>query len=298
NDPPAGFSQEDLRIDERWNTVTWNVGGVFWLTEELGLAANVASGFRAPTTSDTVSIGPPVFSSRTASLPSPGVEPEKSITYEVGPRYQSSDVSAAVTFYWTQLYDIIAGHDAGQVVIQGVTYTARQNDNSGHGYIRGVEAAASVRLFDDFTLFGNLTFTESRDKHADAPFRFIPPLNGLVGLHWDHPSRRFWAEGVVVMVDRLARHAPDDELDAGFSTDPGLGSPGPANPPLRKGFEIPGYAVVNLRGGAEVYRGERSSMRITLDVNNLFNMHYREAYAQQQLEAPGIGAVLGVEVKF
>jgi len=59
---------------------------------------------------------------------------------------------------------------------------------------------------------------------------------------------------------------------------------------------LAGYAV--LRTVVEVFRGERSSLTLTLDLNNLLDMHYREAYSQQQIEAPGRGVVVGAMVKF
>ncbi len=102
----------------------------------------------------------------------------------------------------------------------------------------------------------------------------------------------------MTVVDRLRHHSPQDETDAGFSADPGYGSPSSTNPPLRADFTIPGYIVNNVRGGYRLWADTRHAVELLADVNNLFNVHYREPYAQQQLYAPGIGVALGGRIRF
>lgn len=299
--PNAGYTLQDLELDKVWNAATWSVGTVYGVTRELDLAGDIATGYRAPTFSDTLSTGTPIYSSRTASLPSPNVDPEQSITYELGPRYHAKNWDASLTGYWTALTDVVRATTNGTVVIPGQgTFIAQRNSNSGEGYVRGLEFAADYRFYPGWTLYGNATYTQGWDTRYDEHYRFIPPLNGIIGLRYEAPKGKWWAEVVEVLVDRLRDHAPADEQDAGFSTDPGLGSPNTtSNPPLNANFQIPGYVLTNLRGGVRVWQdchGRR--LDLTVDINNLFNKSYREAYAQQELVAPGIGAVIGARLKF
>ena len=81
------FTVATLTLDKRWNSVTWSTGAVYRIAGAWSVAGNIATGFRAPTFSDTLSTGVPVFASGVASVPSPSVDPERSITYEIGPRY-------------------------------------------------------------------------------------------------------------------------------------------------------------------------------------------------------------------
>ena len=67
---------------------------------------------------------------------------------------------------------------------------------------------------------------------------------------------------------------------------------------MRDDFSIPGFAVTNLRAGMNVWQHDTSALDLTLDLNNLLDTHYREAYAQQQREAPGFGAVVGARLTF
>ena len=97
----------------------------------------------------------------------------------------------------------------------------------------------------------------------------------------------------------FSRPAPGDLLDSGFSKDPALGSPNTTtNPPWRSDYHIPGYAITNIRSGCTVWQREGRSFELTLNLNNLFNTHYREVYAQQELAAPGFGAELGGKLNF
>lgn len=298
--PDAGYTRDDLSVDKSWQSVTWSVGAIYNLTPEWDLVANIGSGFRAPTYSDLLSAGPPVFSSRIASLPTPDLDPERSISYEFGPRYHTQRASASLVGYWTQLYDLVANETSGTVVIPGQgTFEAQRKSNSGEGYVTGVELDLSYELTDDWTLFGNATYTYGQDTNSDDPLRFVPPLFGVVGLRYTAPSRRWWVEITEVFAGRLNRHAPTDEQDAGFSTDPAYGSPNSTNnPPLRDDYEIPGWATTNIRSGFKVWERDLRTLDITVDFNNIFDARYREAYSQQQKVAPGFGVVVGARLTF
>lgn len=298
--PNAGYTVNDLQLDKSWQSATWKAGTVYNLTKTWDLAANISTAFRAPTYSDLFSAGAPVYSSKTASVPSPTLNPETSITYEAGPRYHDDKITGSLTPYWTQLHDIVETVTEGTVTIPGQgVYEATHNANSGEGFVSGIEANASYKFLPDWTLFGNATYTYGQDTTNNVPLRFIPPLFGTIGIRYNAPSGRWWVEATEVIVGKFTRPAPGDLLDAGFSTDPALGSPNTTtNPPLHSDFNLPGYALTNLRAGVKVWQRENREFDITLDLNNVFNASYREVYAQQEYEGPGFGAVLGARLTF
>lgn len=295
------FTVEDLRLDKRWTSATWSAGAVLGIAGGWSVAVNAATGFRAPTFSDTLNTGVPVFASGVASVPSPKANPEHSLTLEAGPRYQSPRVNFFATVYTNQLRDVLTSITSGTIDIPGVgVVAAQQRLNSASGYVRGLETAIAVRPLRQLTLSGNLTVTRGQDTFADVPLRFIPPANGLLSLLWESGHHGVWAEAVVLVADRLRRHAPQDELDAGFSADPGFGSPSATNPALPS-FVIPGWSTTALRAGGTVWQGghaARQRVELTLDVNNLFNTAYREAYSQQQFQAPARAAVVSLRVRY
>jgi hemoglobin/transferrin/lactoferrin receptor protein len=292
-------SVEDMDLDKTWRSPTASIGLIWDMDPSWSLAGNVATGFRAPTFSDVLSVGTVVFSSTAYSLPSPDVEPERSITYELSLRHESDAAWGRITGYYTDIRDLIVREADGTISTSSGDFTAFRKKNSGHAMVTGVESEFGYHINANWTIFANGTYTYGQDLETDDALRFIPPLNGLVGTRWDALDRRWWTEGVVVLVDRMHDHAPDDESDAGFSTDPGLGSPNSTtNPPYRSDWKLPGYAVVNLRVGWTVAASGFTSLSLTADLNNVLDQEYREAYAQQQLVAPGRNLVIGIEGTF
>lgn len=298
--PDAGYTLADLDRNETWNSVVWNVGSILSLTRSWDLVGNIGTAFRAPTYSDLLSAGTPTFSSRIASVPSPSVDPEKAITYELGTRYHSQKFSGSLTGYYTDLTDLISSTESGTVTIPGQgTFAATRNTNIGEAYVTGVEMAMAYKPAPEWTLFANATYTYGQDETAGAPLRFIPPFNGVFGVRYESPSGRWWVEATEDWALRFTRQAPRDEQDSGFARDPALGSPNTTtNKPLRDNFDIPGFWITNLRAGYKVWeRGDRN-LDLTLDLNNIFNKSYREVYAQRQKEAPGFGVVIGARLSF
>ena len=297
--PNAGYDLASLNLDKSWQSFTWNTGAVYSFTRELDLALDIGSAFRAPTYSDLLSAGTPVYSSKTASVPSPDLDPEQSINFELGPRYHSKSFTSSLAAFYSRLDNMVTSVNSGTVTIPGQgEFIASHKANTGEAYITGVEMDASYDCGAGWSVFGNATYTYGQDTSLDDPLRFIPPLHGKLGLRYEAPSGRWWVELVEIMAGRLTRHALNDELDAGFSTDPAYGSPSATNPPLRSDYEIPGFAVTALRGGLRVWQQAERRLDFTLDLNNLFDTSYREAYAQQQLVAPGFGAVVGAKLTF
>lgn len=298
--PNAGYTLETLEVDRRWDSVVWNIGAVYNVALTWDLVANVGTAFRAPTYSDLLSAGTPVFSSRIASVPSPDLDPEKSITYELGTRVHSEKFTGSLTGYYTQLDDLVVSNESGTVNIPGQgTFVASRKANAGEGFITGVEFSLAYKPTPEWTLFANATYTYGQDEVSEVPLRFIPPFHGVLGIRYEAPSKKWWVELTEVFATRLTRHAPDDEQDAGFSRDPGFGSPNATtNPPLRDNYDIPGFWITNLRGGLNVWDRARSKFDVTLDLNNVFNTSYREAYSQQQKVAPGFGAVIAGRLTF
>lgn len=296
--PGAGYTVSDLAANKYWNAVTWNVGAVYQATKSFDLVANVATGFRSPTYSDLLSAGTPVFSSKTASLPSTMINPEKSITYEIGARVHTGKLNGSLTGYLTKLSDLITSTTSGTVVIGGDTYNATRNSNSAQGYITGVEFALSYDLDQNFTIFNNTTWTYGQNQSQNVPLRFIPPLYGNFGVRFESDEKRYWVELSELWAGPLIRHNPSDEIDAGFSTDPAYGSPSATNPPINQNFQIPGFFVTNIRTGWKVWEEGNRSFSLTVNLNNVFDTKYRQAYSQQQRQAAGFNVVVGGRLTF
>ena len=308
------FTANDILLIKTWNTTTWSVGAVYNVQGNWSLTGNIATAFRAPTFSDALNTGTPVYSSNTVSVPNKSVGPERSITYELGPRYNGHGLQFAVTAYTTELFSVIVTRNAPyQVCINNnaLCYQATYSSNSDSGYVRGIEAYASKRFLQGWTLAGNITYSHGLDTTQNTPFRFIPPTNATLTLQYTAPKGRLWAASSVILMDRLRNPATilGDQNDVGFTVNPAFGSPNTkytspttgatvTNLPLRFNYQLPGYMETNLRGGFRMWERERSSLDLTADIQNLFNVRYREPYAQQEWFAPGLGASVGGKITF
>ena len=292
--PSAGFSQSDLDLDERWNSVTYRLAGLYWLTDELGLGSQVASGYRAPTYSDVLSFGAFTYG---VSIPSPGVGPEKCTTWEIGPRFESERVSARLTYFHTWLHDMINSvrvdgfTDLNGNGIEDAGEGNYAKQNTGKGHIQGVEASAEWTVFNDWTLFGSAAWAEGRNEELDDFLRFVPPLNGVAGLRWQ-ATDRLRLSAFVRMAAAQDKVSQNDKTDPARASDPSRTFPSADNPPLRPDYSIPGYATVHVRGDYQLTQ----HLRVFASGDNLGDKHYREAFSRQ--DAPGIGATVGIEATF
>ncbi|MBN1441786.1 MAG: TonB-dependent receptor, partial [Planctomycetes bacterium] len=155
-------------------------------------------------------------------------------------------------------------------------------DNVGDGFIHGVELGLAWTFYEGFTAFGNFTWMEGEvDTYVGStmsrePVSRIQPATGLVGLRWDSPQRKYWAEATVTIVDNQDRLSPGDEDDT-------------QRIPLGG---TPGYTVYALRGGVEPMRG----LKLFAAVENITDVDYR-VHGSGQNE-PGTNVILGADWRF
>jgi hemoglobin/transferrin/lactoferrin receptor protein len=299
-DPVPPWTVDDLTLDERTDSFTWNAGMVWWMTDELSLAGLVATGFRIPNFGELAAISRVDTNTGVITVPSPDLEPETSITYQLSPRFVAETFQASVTGYWTMLDDVITTVDQGTITVPGFgTATARRRINGGSGYIRGIEAEAAWEFIPQWTVFSNFTVTRGENTDTDQPLDKIPPPNGISGLHWEARPHRLWFEGVVQYAMEFKHPSPADTTDVSMADDPALGSPSATSPRYRSDSTYPGWAVVHLRAGYVAWRNAVAdrSLTLLLSVNNVFDTAYREAFSTYPVSA-GTDVVLGVQGRF
>lgn len=293
-DPTAGFTQSDLDLDSRWNAVTYDLGSVYKIIDELAWTANASTGYRAPTYSDVLSYGPFTYG---VNVPSPSVEPEKCAAFESGFRWESRDVSAKAVGFGTYLMDMINSRIAnGYTDLNGNGFedAGEHNytkQNTGSGYIYGLETSGEWRFIPQWALFANGAWTEGWNKNEQEPLRFIPPLYGLVGLRWEVTS---WMtmSAFTRMVAAQTRVSTSDKSDPARASDPAYSFPSATNPPLRPDYSVPGYLTYHARADFKVSKYGK----VFVGVDNITDVNYRVAYSRQ--DAPGVCATVGAEWTF
>ncbi|MDX1682495.1 MAG: TonB-dependent receptor, partial [Phycisphaeraceae bacterium] len=273
-------TNNQISIDEEFSSVvgsaraTWEI-----LPDELTLFGGVSQGFRAPNVGDLTRFD--TARSNEFETPAPGLDEEEYLTFEIGTKAQVGTFSAQAAYFYTDIDDQIIRFPTGDVVSGNNEVT---KSNVGDGQVFGAELTAAWAFDPSWTLFGNAayvegevtTFPTSAQVKEEEYLSRLMPLTGQIGLRWDPPRSRFWAEGIV----RMATEA--DKLSTRDQNDTQRIPPG----------GTPGYAVLSLRGGWQV--NEHLSLVAALE--NVTDENYR-IHGSGQNE-PGINAILTLRGTF
>lgn len=176
-------------LDRTDTPLTGSLGGKWDLTRRWSLVSQVSQGFRAPSGNERALS---TASGTTPTIPSPGLRPEHSMTYEAGVRYKAPDLRLNATVFQSNYTDLI------QLVKVNSTYYQRQNVQSAE--ISGIELDGEWLLASAWTAKAAMTLTHGTNKTNNRPLDAIAPLSGRV-------SARYSAEGVPWSVETVLRGA-------------------------------------------------------------------------------------------
>jgi hemoglobin/transferrin/lactoferrin receptor protein len=246
----------------------------FELAKRISAYGSVSQGFRAPNLDDLSTLGLFDFG---VEVPAGELQPERSLSMEVGAKLRSSRFAAAFAVFRTNLSDLI---DRRRVPAPPIELPFPGEDryyqrvNVGEGYVRGIEGEAEWRIFPTTTLFGHVAYAFGQNTTVDEPLRRIPPLNGLLGLRYDGAGG-WWLQAslqAATLQDRLASGDRDDHRIPPGGT--------------------PGWQVVDLFAGLPIGR------RFTLSFGalNLFDQAYRTHGSG--IDAYGRNAWVGLDARF
>jgi hemoglobin/transferrin/lactoferrin receptor protein len=277
-DPDTG---NEISIEDDWDSLVGSAR-ISWFVdrqEHWNVFGGVSQGFRAPNLSDLSRLD----DARTNEVetPSPGLDPEHYITYEIGVKSQYKDFSAQLGYFYTDIQDMILRTPTGNVIGGDNEVTKK---NVGNGQVHGVELDARWRFHPQWTVFGNLscidgeteTFPTSAPVVQTEHLSRLMPIQGQLGLRWDHPEGKFWVEGVCSASGKGDRLSTRDEGDT--SRIPPGGTPG--------------YFTVDLHAGWRV----REGLEVFAGLENLTNESYR--IHGSGVNEPGINFIFGVKWRF
>jgi outer membrane receptor protein involved in Fe transport len=244
----------------------------------------VTRGFRAPNIDDVS-----IFDERAegTEIPNPGLSPERSLTYEVGLKYQDDKWSGSAFYHDGRLTDLLVRAPG---TFEGRSFFDRDGDgfqdpsdpnvlqkqNLGQARISGVELDLSYAPGPQWALFGNFTRTVGNDELTDVPLPRIPPAFGIGGVRWASSSRRgAWAEAVYRFATAQRRLSPVDISDSRVG-------PGGTD----------GFGACDVRGGVSA----GGHFRASLAFENITDRRYK--YHGSGVFRPGLQVVLGAEYRY
>ncbi|MBE7499496.1 MAG: TonB-dependent receptor [Verrucomicrobiales bacterium] len=278
-DPYTGLP---MSLADSWDTLVGNAR----LSYQPGdpkhwtLYAGVAQGFRAPNLSDLTRFD--IARSGEQEIPAFGLEPESFLSPEVGVKMEYGRLAAEAAYFYTFQDDLIVRVPTGQTTANGDLIVNKEN--SGEGYVHGVELAASARLHRDWTLWANFTWMRGEldtpivagGEEVTEPVSRLMPTTVNSGLRWHEVKGRLWAEFATTFAEKQDRLASNDVRDTQRIPVGGT----------------PGYGVFNLRAGWNFCR----HATLTAALENLTDEDYR--IHGSGANEPGRNFVLTAEMRF
>lgn len=272
-------SSTKTSITEDWTALVGSARLSYALEEdETYLFGGVSQGFRAPNLSDLTRFD----SARTNEfeIPSPDLDAERSISYEVGVKTQQERVAGQMAFFYTEIEDQIVRVPTGNT--NGMGEFEITKDNVGEGFVYGIELEGDLRLTNYWSVFFNGTYqygkvdtfrTSAPVAEEDFLSRLMP-LTAQLGLRFDNDARDKWGEALV-------RYADDaDKLSTRDASDTSRIPPG----------GTPSYTVFSLRGGWQI----TESADLVIELENLTDEDYRVHGSGHNM--PGRGVNVGLRV--
>jgi len=251
-------------IDPEYQDWIGNIGLTYELTDELHLVGSISEGFRAPNLDDLATINGNVFVG--TQLPNPDLQPETSITYEVGAKLNTERFRAQTFVWWNDLQNFIDTSAPNSMLLLDRT--------NSQAYLNGVEFSAEYQLSYEWSVYGNYWYTYGRNVDTGQPLSRIPPQQGTLGLRKRWNDGRDWFDTYAWIVDEQDRLNDRDRSDTNRIPPGGT----------------PGYATLNFRYGRMI----TPRQRISLNVENIFDEQYRVHGSGS--DGPGINALLTYEL--
>lgn len=275
NDPATARAVDSYSED--WQNFSSSLRLVYDLDEQdrFKLFGGVSQGFRAPNLSDISRLD--IARSGEREIPSTGLDPEQFINFELGFKAETESFTGGLSYFYTYIDEMIVRRPVGGGDVL--------KENSGEGFVQGIEVNGEWRLDAHWTLFGHLTWTEGRVSQfprtnstyrQDEPLSRVVPLMGRAGIRWQSTDRRLWGELLCVAHSRFERMNTGDERD------------GQRIPPGGN----PGFENLILRGGWLVTK----SLEVNVALENLLDQEYR--FTGSGSNEPGFGAMLGATFRF
>jgi len=275
---PVSKNARSMKND--WDDVSSSFRGIYKVGSngKFKVFGGASQGFRAPNFSDLSRLDS--ARSNEIETPSPDLDPEKFLSYELGSRFDDNKLSAGISIFYTDIRDMIVRTPTGRV-IEDELEVIKKNGSEGHVY--GIEVDASYEISERFRAFGSFAFNDgmadtfpdsSISSNSEPISRLLPP-SGILGLRYKLSDSQ-WVE----LSSFIA--AKQDNLNTRDKGDTQRIPPG----------GTPGYTVFNLRYGFQL----SEQLLLTLSLENITDEEYR-IHGSGQNE-PGINFVFGASMTF
>ena len=250
------ITKQSKSLDKTFSSADYSFKSTYLLNKNNSLYAGISSAFRAPNLSDLTRLD--TAKSNEIETPSPDLEPENFLTYEIGFKHHNNKNKLDFNIYHVEIKNQITRTPTGNVIGGDNEVTKK---NSGEGYVQGATFLIENKINSNFKQLFHATYQYGRmleypTSNAVAEETYISrmlPFNMRYAL--SYKKSKFDSRIDFVYFDR------QDKLSLGNQRDTDRIPPG----------GNPSYFVSNIRFGYDW----TNNLRTNLAINNIFDETYR-----------------------
>ena len=208
----------------------------------------------------------------------PGLDPEESFEVDTGVHVRWGRLTMDGALFYNRIEDYILQYvldrafqcPHGQCNLRGFR-------NIDHAALLGADLGLSYALRENLSLHGSFAYVHGENEEDDRALPEIPPLEGRLGLRYEHPRWGLWLNPMLRLVQSQHR------IDTAFGED-----------------ATQGHVTVDIGAGWRLF-GQHELM---LQVENLFDKNYNEhitrenPFTGREVFEPGRVVTVGLRTTF
>ena len=272
-------------ISESWGALIGQAYVTYKPSNSWRVFTGLAQSFRAPNLSDLTRFDSALSGDQ--EIPSPGLDPEKYLTFELGTRFDDGLYGFELDTYYTQGEDLIRRQPTGTILPGGDVEVTKAN--VGEAWWAGFEVQGHASLefvdgLDQWELFGFVDYVRALEDSADPADdprirpKGLPPASGMLGIRWLHPSGDYRFEVFARIVGGVDANDYTAAEKRNTQRIPPTG--------------LPGYTVYGMRGTVRVAK----PLTAALSIENIADKDYRIFDSGQN--EPGTNVILTLQATF
>lgn len=254
-----------------WDEFIWTAGARYNVSDKMGFYVNAGTSFLVPSAK---SVGGTITAPYTSSgqLPNPSLKPEKGLSFDIGADLWATDnIFAGVRGFYHVLDDSIVTN------VVSLTPSQSKDINAGKSNVKGFEVELKHIVNRNINYFANLTYTSTEiendlDPNQDgSDIPFVPEFVFNLGITAQLP----FSLTISPYLQYVGKY-----FDSSDKTG-------------RRDFGD--YSVVNLNINKGLFKTDKYSSNLKLELNNIFDKKFEMPW---QFQDPGFNAMAKLELYF
>lgn len=254
DNPPKNPLASFASTKEENQSWSINVGTLYSVTNDINFTLNISRSFRAPNLEERYQF---IELFGFTYLGNPSLKPEEGYFIDFGMQYRSDKFSARINTFFNSLNNLVVDE------FNTVDSLFRKT-NIGKANLYGFETAFEADIYNNFILYGNISYVRGKDVDLKSDLPQMPPLSSRFGIRT--PVIYFASIDFSASVSADQNNVSTDEQ------------------------KTPGYTLFDISINSKEFNIGSTKTSLHLGVQNIFNKSYRNhlsTYRGILVEEPG-----------